>query len=284
MTAFDDAAYDRIHFIRVHIANGDSAFGHPRALIQLCRQVRKGAEVNLDQLCAKRAPLLERCLIGCLHLRVVEELGIGRYGQFRPDRQADRRATGVGAAVGVAGIEAAGDGGDCLGVGNSQGEYRDAIEGSAGRYQSGIGQPAAGRFETDDIVEAGRHAAGPGGVGAERKGYQTTGDHTGGAGAGAAADVTGVEAVADGAIRGTGADQAGGELVQIGLANQNGSCRAQAGNDGGIGTSLVSEGRAGGSGVPASCVDVVLYREGDAVQWQRCDVAFHLLQALIQSG
>ncbi len=65
-----------------------------------------------------------------------------------------------------------------------------------------------------------------------------------------------------------GADQAGSELVQVGLAHRDSPGGDQMPDDMGGALRGVRKGRAGGGGGDALQVDVVLDREGDAVEGQ----------------
>jgi len=128
---------------------------------------------------------------------------------------------------------------------------------------------AARGFEADDVVEAGGHAAGAGGVGAEGEVDFAAGDDDGGAGAGAATDEGRVEGVGDGAVGGAGAVEAAGKLVEVGFTVEGGTSIEQALHHGGVRGGGTREGGAGGGGGPALHVDVVL--DGEA---QGCERAF----------
>ena len=99
-------------------------------------------------------------------------------------------------------------------------------ERQAGTTPGGRDQAEA-RLQADDVVEPGRHAAGAGGVGAERERHEAGGHRDRRAGARAAGDERRVERIARHAIGRAHADQAGGELVEIGLADDDGAGRAQ---------------------------------------------------------
>ena len=82
-------------------------------------------------------------------------------------------------------------------------------------------QQAARRLPADDVVEAGGHAARAGGVGAEREVHEAVRDRDRGTGARAAGDVARVERVGHRAVRRARADEAGRELVEVGLADDD---------------------------------------------------------------
>ena len=118
------------------------------------------------------------------------------------------------------------------------------------------------------LLKPGRHAAGAGGVGAERQRHQPGGDRHRRARARSAGDQIGVERVLRHAIGRAHADQAGGELVEIGLADDDGAGRAQPRHRGRIVRRLIAEGRTGRRGRQAGDVDIVLHRDRNAVQRQ----------------
>ena len=128
-------------------------------MVELGSQLGKGAEVDLAQLHTQRAPLLERRFKGSLHLLVAVELGVAGDSQARCLCGTYRCASGVAAAVRVGGVETSGNAGYLLGVLDGKGKDRDTVQGLAGREQSAVGEPAAGRLEADDIVETGWYPA-----------------------------------------------------------------------------------------------------------------------------
>ena len=79
--------------------------------------------------------------------------------------------------------------------------------------------PSVG-FRPTMLPKRRRDAAGAGGVGAKRKADDAGRDRAGGTRGRAARHVTGIEDIARHAIRTARADQSGGELVEIGLADQ----------------------------------------------------------------
>ncbi len=79
------------------------------------------------------------------------------------------------------------------------------------------------RLVADEIVERRGHAAGARGVGAEREAREAERHRDGRAARGAAADVRGIERVPADAIRRARADEAGGELIEVGLAERDGA-------------------------------------------------------------
>jgi hypothetical protein len=141
------------------------------------------------------------------------------------------------------------------------GEDRHAVEGGTGRDHAVGGDEASGRLEADDAVEGRGDAATARGVRAQGQVHDAEGHRYRAARAGAAADSLGGDGVADGAVRGAGADQARGELVQVGGAQGDRACRAEAGYDRGVRLRVVRVGRAAGGGGEACHVDVALRGE-----------------------
>jgi hypothetical protein len=199
---------------------------------------------------------------------VAEEGALGSRGR-RSGRLARVEAPAVGlgfAAVGVVRVEAAGYAEHRGGVGGGQGEDRDRVQAAAGRHHAAGGQQAAGGLEPDQVVEGGRHPAGAGGVGAQGEADLTRHGHRR-ARAGAAGDVGGLEGVAAGAVGRAGAVEAGGELVQVGLAEGMAPAAISRATTG-ASAAARRRVRAAGGGRQAGQVDVVLDREGHAVQRQ----------------
>ncbi len=79
------------------------------------------------------------------------------------------------------------------------------------------------RFVADEIVEGRGHAAGAGGVGAQRETREAQRHGHGRAARRTAADVLGIECVPAGAVRRARAHEAGGELIEVGLAERDGA-------------------------------------------------------------
>ena len=70
------------------------------------------------------------------------------------------------------------------------------------------------------------------------------------------------------AIGTSGAGEAGGELIEVGLADRDRAGGDQPGDDFGVALGACSEGRAGGGGGEAGEIEVILHREGNAGQGQ----------------
>ncbi len=168
----------------------------------------------------------------------------------------------------VVGVEAGGDREHAFGVLGGQREDRHRVERTARRHDAARRQRAAAGLVADQVVERGGHAAGAGGVGAEREARQPERDRDRRSGARAARNERGVEGVAARAVGRAGAVQARGELVEVGLADRDRAGVDQPLHDRGVPLRRVGERRAAGGGRQAGEVDVVLDREGNAVERQ----------------
>ena len=154
-------------------------------------------------------------------------------------------------------------------IGHRQREDRDAVEAAARGHDAAGADAARRRLQADDVVEAGRHAARAGGVGAERERDVAACDRDRRARARAAADAIGRERAARPAVRRARADEAGRELVEVGLAEADRAGLDQLRNRCRVAARQVGERRARRGGREAGDVDVVLDRERHAEQRQR---------------
>src|SRR5690606_35167253 len=102
-----------------------------------------------------------------------------------------------------------------VGGGQVGGEDGDTVVGAAGGHHAVGAHHTDGGFDADESLEGGGHAAGTGGVGADRDIGLAQGDGHRRAGTRTTGDVFGSAGVADRAVGGAGADQAG----QIGRAH-----------------------------------------------------------------
>ena len=153
-------------------------------------------------------------------------------------------------------------------VGDVAGEHADAVERAAGREHAAGADEPAGRLQPDDPVHRGRHPARAGGVGAQGEGDDPGGDGDGAARARPAGDQIAAEHALGSAVRGAGAVEAGGELVEVGLADDDRAGGEQPGDAGGVPVRGVGERRAGGRGGEPGDVDVVLDGAGHGVERQ----------------
>ena len=203
---------------------------------------------------------------GRLRKRVAAELAARDIG--RADAQAlnvlRRRSGRHVARKGVGRIDARHCGIDFPRVGRRQREDGYAVERAACWNDAACRHGADAGLEADDIVEAGRNAARAGRVGAERKRYEPARDRNRRSGARAAWHDCGIERIARRRVRRAQADEAGCELVEIGLAYHDGAGRAQARDGSGVCLRHVREIGAGGGSRQACDIDIVLDRKGNA--------------------
>ena len=120
------------------------------------------------------------------------------------------------------------------GIVDGQRQDRDAVElRQAGTTPRVLTRPGVG-FRPTMLLKAGRHAARAGGVGAERERHVAARHGHRRARARAAADEIGVEDAARPAVGRARADEAGRELVEIGLADADGAGGDQLLDRGGV--------------------------------------------------
>ena len=251
-------------------ADGGVALGHPGALVQQRGRVEERRHVDLDE--ARAEPLQ--------HLR---------RRRARPPSLAHRRRSAGPAARGTPMTGCGGgsrrapsaigrENGSASswpaitaigppGVVHRAGEHRDAVERAAGRHHAPGRHRADRRLQADDVVEA-RPARGPSPrcrcrartppARAPPPPPSPELDPPG--------TMLGIDGVARHRIGRAHADQAGGELVEVGLADQQRAGGEQPLHHVRVGVRRVGEGRAGGRGRQPGDVDVVLDGEGDAPQ------------------
>ncbi len=154
------------------------------------------------------------------------------------------------------------------GVFDGAGDGAAVIERGAAGDDAADGDEADGGFEADDSAPGGWDADAAAGVGAECAEGEVGRDGCAGAGGGAAADAVERPGIAGGAEVGDVAGAADGELVEVELADDDGSGEFEAADDVGVfGGDAVAEHGAGSGGAGAGGVDVVFERDGNAVEW-----------------
>ena len=180
-----------------------------------------------------------------------------RFGRPRPTQRIVR-------------IEAGGDleYGGCVRRGQRKDRY--AVERAArGNDAVRAQQPASG-LEPDEVVKRGGDAARSRRVGAERKTDEARRHRDRRARARSARNIARVERVARHAKRRARTDEAGRELVEIGLADQHRSGGHQPLNDRGRSGGRVGKSGAGGRGRHAGDIDIVFHGKRNAEQRQLC--------------
>ena len=145
-------------------------------------------------------------------------------------------------------------------------EDRNAVQGAAGGEHTPVAHAAARRLQPHDVVEGGGNASRARRVGAQRERHQPRRDGHRRPRARSARDVVGVEDAAWRAVGRTRAIQAGSELVEVGLPDQDRARFDQPSDGGGVLRRLVRVRGTGRGGRQAGRVDVVLDRERNAVE------------------
>ena len=262
---------DRIRRGRQQVADDKIAFGDPRALIEQPRGLIKRLEIEFDQRGAERCPALKRLAIGFLRGAVAEEdqLAVARHAQsqlagkrgHRSQRPVARKRIG---AVGSRHRRQRGHR-----VVDGEREHRNAVQRPARRHQAGVGDQPEARLQSDDVVEHRRHAARTRRVGAECERHQAGGNRDRRSRTRPARNQIGADRIDGDAVGRADADQAGRELVEIGLADDDGAGRAQFCHRRRILRGRIGEGRAGRRGRQALRVDIVLHGNRHAIQRKR---------------
>ena len=265
---------DRIRRGRQQVADHQIAFGDPRALIEQPRGLVERLEIEFDQRGAERCPALQRLAIGFLRGAVAEEdqLAVARHAEpefsgkrgHRPQRPVARKRIG---AVRSRHRRQRGHR-----VVDGEREHRNAVQRPARRHQAGVGDQPEARLQSNDVVEHRGHAARARGVGAERQRHEACGNRDRRSRTRSARNQIGADRIDGDAVGRADADQAGCELVEIGLADDDGAGRAQSCDRRRILRGRIGEGRAGRRGRQAQRVDIVLHRDRHAVQRKRCGI------------
>ena len=248
--------------------DGGIALGHPGALVEQGGGGEERRHVDVDEARAEPLQHLHAGGPGGLGFRIAEE------AQVRRSRHADgqvRRRLAQGAQLDcarerIARVVAGHHGVGAPRVIHRQREHRDAVERPAGRHHAVRRDGADRRLQSDDVVEAGRHAARARRVGAERERHQPARHRHRRARTRSARHDVGIDGVERHRIGRAHADQAGGELIEVGLADHQRAGGDQALHHMRIGIRRIGEGGRGRRGRQPGHVDVVLDRERDAPQ------------------
>ena len=221
-------------------------------------------EVKLDDAVALLLSARQRLCIGTGVTRIAAEKG--RLGHTDAQALWQVGHAGRKCAVGVIGIGPFDDGQHMRGVIHPVRKYRYAIERATGRQHACRAHAPGAGLEADEAIKARRYAARACRVGAQRKGHQATRHRDGRAGTGTAAHTQGIGHAGRPAVGRAGADQAGGKLVEVGLADPQRTGIEQTLHHAGTAPGLIRKGRAGGGGGFSGDIDVVLDRKGHAQQ------------------
>ena len=271
--AGDDLPGDREHRLRMlveELADAHVSFGDPRPLVEQARGFEERREIDLHTHRAKLLQLRHRLREQLFRFGIAEELQLVRPRHAHPATgkaggqrvAAKRRAAGIGVG-GVVPLSHLQDGG---GVSRSQRKDGDAVERPARRDHPARAEQPAGRLHAEQVVERRWHAPGAGRIGPEGKTHQPRRHRHRRARTRAARHVFRVEAVAAGAVRRARSHEAGGKLVEVGLAYGDRTGVEQRLHYRCTGRRDVGKLRAGRRGGMAGEVDVVLDREGHAIQ------------------
>lgn len=250
-------------------AHGRIAFGDDGTVVEQARGLEQGREIDRLDLESGFEGRVDGLVEGdavvgaqCVQLRGIGDGQAGDAGCGEAD------VGGPGSAAGVALVGARHGGGRGGGEVEGGGEDGERVVVRAGRDDTVGGDDAEGRLDADQAVEGGGDAAGTRCVGAESDIGDTQGDRDRRAGTGAAGYQIGVVCVADRAVGTAGADQAGRELIEVGLAEHD---RASGGEPldggGGFGWDIREFGAARG-GRQARDIDIVLHRDQKSRQRQ----------------
>ena len=262
---------DRIRRRGEKIADDKIAFGDPRALVEQPRGLIKRLQIEFDQRGAERCPALKRLAIGFLRGAVAEEnqLAVARHAEteFFGKRGHCSERPVARKRIGAVGSCHRRQRGHC--VVDGEREHRNAVQRPACRHQTGVGDQPEARLQSDDVVEHRGHAARTCRVGAECERHQAGGNRNRRSRTRPARNQIGANRIDGNAIGRADADQTGGELVEIGLADDDGAGRAQFCHRRRILRGRIGEGRAGRRGRQALRVDIVLHGNRHAIQRKR---------------
>ena len=269
-------------------AHGRVAFRNPGTFVEQPRRLEKGREIQFDTRPAKTFQTL-----ACRHEQrrivfVAEELQL--LGARHAEAQGRNRCIAETPRIRVCGIEAFRRPEHRRGIFGVQRKDRDAIERATRGHDTVGAQAADARLEAEQVIERRRYTAGARRVGAEGEARESGRHGDRGTGTRAAGNVTAIETVAAGPVGRAYADQAGCELIEIGLAERNRARGDELRDDRGGARRRVRIGGTAGCRCDVGQINVVLDHERDAKERQRVggvlrerrDVAGHPLAR--QSG
>ena len=215
--AFDDGAGDRKTMLHRKICQGGGAFGDPGAVIEQARDLQERRDIGRLGVQQFGGPMggggdrwfAQRIRIGEPHAERRRQRGTAQVGK--------RRMTGIRIGRIVAGDHPLHRQGRI----HRSREHRNRVDRAAGRHHAAGGHAADGRLQPNDIAERGWNASRSRRVGAQCKGHDASGDRAGGAGRRTAGHSRRIEHIARNTVGTAHADQTGGELIQVGLADQD---------------------------------------------------------------
>ena len=248
--------------------HGRVALGHPGPVVEQAGRAGERRERHGHKAAAEALERAQRGMEGACGQRVAEELERVGHADTQPFKaigaqQRRHRA----AAVRVLRVGSGGKRGHRPRVFRGEREHRHAVEAAARRHDAARRQPAARGLQAADVAEGRRDATRAGGVGAQRERHLSGGHRVGRSRAGAAAHAVRVERIRHRAVGRSRADQTGGELVEVRLADGDGPGVGEPLHDRGVrlgGPARIAG--AGGGGGQTRDVDVVLDRVRHAEQ------------------
>ncbi len=155
---------------------------------------------------------------------------------------------------------------DGEGVGDIAGEDRDGVERAAGGDDAGGGESPERRLQPDNAVERRRHAPRSRRVGAKRERNEARADRGRRAGARPARNEIRAQRIARNAVGRAYADEPGGELIEVGLADDDCASALEPLDDERRTAGAIGESRTGRRRRQAGDIDIVLDDERDAVE------------------
>ena len=263
---------DRIRRRREQVADHEIALGDPRPLVEQPRGLIKRLEVEFDQRGAERCPALERLAIGllrgaCRRRRSVGRCAARRAGVLRETRSSppSGRSRENGSAASAPAIAASAVMASSTVSENTEMQSSVRQAGTSPAFEI---SPRLGFSPTMLLSIAGTRPRARG-IGAERQRHQAGGNRDRRSRARSARNEIGADRIDGDAVGRAHADEAGRELVEIGLADDDGAGRAQFRDRRRILRGRLGERRAGGGGRQALRVDIVLHRDRHAVKRKR---------------
>ena len=153
-----------------------------------------------------------------------------------------------------------------MGIAAGVREDRNTVERAARGNDAAGAKYAASRLQADQIVESCGNAPRSRCIGAERKRDQIPGDGYRRTRAGTAGNVALVEDARTGPVRGAHTHQSGGELVHVGLADEDRAGLLEPGHRGGRRHGRIAEPGASGGGRHAFHVEIIFDGKGYAIE------------------
>ena len=209
--------------LRDEIADRGPALGGPRPVVEKTRGLQERGYIELNDADAHALQQFDRALERRFRPLVAEEFQAiaARNADLQGRRRFRERAEPDRTRIRVGLVRPGHDRERVKSIVRGQRKDRNAVERAAGRNDAGRGHQPEARLQADNIVEPGRHAAGAGCIRAERQRHEAGGYRDSRSRARSAGDERRIERIARYAIGRAHADKAGGELIEIGLADDD---------------------------------------------------------------